>query len=131
MLAEDAKVLVGNLMVTRNPATHPGDIRLMIGVDKEELRHLVNVVVFSSKGSRPACNMMDGGDLDGDVYFVSWDKVLMQHLKPEMIEPPALYEKPKLLKEYPDGDTLADYFVFYLERDVLGKIANLHLALCD
>ena len=26
---------------------------------------------------------------------------------------------------------MADYFVFYLERDVLGKIANLHLALSD
>ena len=26
---------------------------------------------------------------------------------------------------------MADYFVWYLERDVLGKLANLHLALCD
>ena len=26
---------------------------------------------------------------------------------------------------------MADYFVFYLERDVLGKLANLHLAWCD
>ena len=26
---------------------------------------------------------------------------------------------------------IADHFVFYLERDVLGKLSNLWLALCD
>lgn len=89
MLTEnETKVLTGNLVVTRNPCTHPGDIRMMTGVDKPELRHLSNVVVFSSKGSRPACNMMAGGDLDGDVYFVSWDSELLTHLQPEMISEP-------------------------------------------
>jgi len=47
------------------------------------LSHLYNVVVFSSKGERPCCNMMAGGDLDGDVYFVSWDSELISHLKEE------------------------------------------------
>jgi RNA-dependent RNA polymerase len=119
-------------MITRNPCLHPGDVRVMTGVDRPQLRHLTNVVVFSSKGVRPACNMMAGGDLDGDVYFVCWDEELMEkHLMPSMVLPPAKYEKPKIIHEKPDGDTLADYFVFYLERDVLGKISNLHLALCD
>jgi len=59
--------------VTRNPCLNPGDLRLLQGVDRPELRHLHNVVVFSSKGERPTCNMMSGGDLDGDVYFVCWD----------------------------------------------------------
>jgi RNA-dependent RNA polymerase len=49
-------------------------VRILTGVDRPELRHLYNVVVFSSKGHRPACNMMAGGDLDGDVYFVCWDE---------------------------------------------------------
>jgi hypothetical protein len=75
--------------------------------------------------------MMAGGDLDGDVYFVCWDQELMQHLRPEIMEPPAKYQKPDVIKEKPKGESLADYFVFYLERDVLGKLANLHLALCD
>jgi hypothetical protein len=48
-----------------------------------------------------------------------------------MVLPPAVYEKPKIIKEKPQGETLADYFIFYLERDALGKIANLHLGLCD
>ena len=44
---------------------------------------------------------------------------------------PGTYTKPTTIKEKPKGDTLPDYFIFYMERDVLGKIANLHLALCD
>lgn len=125
------KVLTGNLMVTRCPCLHPGDVRVLQGVDRPELAHLVNVVVFSSKGERPACNMMAGGDLDGDVYFVGWDKDLIHHLKPENIHEPATYTKPVFITEKPKGDSLADYFTFYLERDVLGKISMLHLGLCD
>lgn len=74
---------------------------------------------------------MSGGDLDGDVYWVCWDDSLLQHLKPDMLEPPAKYSKPDIIKEKPQGDTLPDYFCWYLERDVLGMISNLHLALCD
>lgn len=87
----DEQVLLGNLMVTRNPATHPGDVRVMTGVDVPQLRHLTNVVVFSSKGERPACNMMAGGDLDGDVYFVCWDKELLTHFKSENVEEAQAY----------------------------------------
>ena len=126
------QVLLGDIMVTRNPCLHPGDIRVLTAVDRPEFSHLYNVVVFSSKGKRPMCNMMAGGDLDGDVYFVCWDdKLLGKHLTKQMVQEPAKYEKPKILTEKPDGDSLADYFVVYLERDVLGKIANLHLALSD
>ena len=76
--------------------------------------------------------MMAGGDLDGDVYFVCWDKELIgKHLTKEMVQPPQKYEKPTILKEKTEGNDIADYFLWYLERDVLGKIANLHLALCD
>jgi RNA-dependent RNA polymerase len=124
------EVLSGDVMVTRNPCLHPGDIRVLTAVDRPEFKHLYNVVVFSSKGKRPMCNMMAGGDLDGDVYFVCWDdKLLGKELTKDMVQEPAKYVKPKILTEKPDGDSLADYFVFYLERDVLGKIANLHLAL--
>lgn len=130
-MGQGSEILKGQILVTRNPCTHPGDLRLLKAVDRPELRHLTNVVVFPTRGNRPLCNMMAGGDLDGDVYFVCWDRELMQHLRPEIMEPPAKYQKPEFIKEKPKGDTLADYFVFYLERDVLGKLANLHLALCD
>ena len=89
------------------------------------------MVVFSSKGERPTCNKMSGGDLDGDVYFVCWDQELICHLDVEQMEDPGEYAKPTTVKVKPPTEGLADYFVFYLERDILGKICNLHLALAD
>jgi len=127
-----AEIIEGDVLVTRNPCTHPGDIRLLKCVDRPQLRYLFNVVVFSSKGERPQCNMMSGGDLDGDVYFVTWDKELLSYISPESIKPPADYSNnPELVKEKPDSDDLADYFVFYLQRDVLGVVSNLWLEVCD
>lgn len=76
------------MIVSRNPCTHPGDIRVLTAVDKPELRDLTNIVVFSSEGKRPECNKMAGGDLDGDVYFVSWDKELLEYLPKENVEDP-------------------------------------------
>lgn len=88
-----ADIIQGQVLVTRNPCTHPGDIRLLHCVDNPDLRYLFNVIVFSSKGERPSCNMMSGGDLDGDVYFVAWDKEMISHIKPENIKEPADYSK--------------------------------------
>ena len=48
-----------------------------------------------------------------------------------MMEPPAVYTKPTTISESPQTDSLPDHFIFYLERDLLGRLANLHLALCD
>jgi RNA-dependent RNA polymerase len=50
-------------------------------VDKEELRYLYNVVVFSTKGDRPDQNKLSMGDLDGDTYMVLWDKDIVNEFK--------------------------------------------------
>ena len=67
--------------MTRSPSVHPGDIRSLICVDVPELRHLENVIVFSSKGDRPTCSKMSCGDLDGDLYLVVWNKDLVNRIK--------------------------------------------------
>ena len=54
------------VLVTRNPCLHPGDLRKIKVVDCPELAHLTDCIVFSTKGQRPAADTMSGGDLDGD-----------------------------------------------------------------
>lgn len=54
------------LLVTRNPCLHPGDLQKFRAVEKKELGHLVDCIVFPIKGRRPSADMMSGGDLDGD-----------------------------------------------------------------
>jgi RNA-dependent RNA polymerase len=39
--------------VTRSPSLHPGDMRLLTAVDCEIYRNYHNVIIFSSRGSRP------------------------------------------------------------------------------
>lgn len=56
----------GDVLVTRNPCLHPGDMQKFKVVEKPELAHLVDCIVFSTQGRRPAADMMSGGDLDGD-----------------------------------------------------------------
>lgn len=83
------------MIVSRNPCTHPGDIRILSAVDKAmELSHLFNVIVFSSKGERPQFNKMGGGDLDGDVYFICWDEILLKNLKTSSMIEPINHSKP-------------------------------------
>jgi len=71
------EILEGTVLVTKNPCSHPGDIRRLRAVNVPELRHLHNVVVFPTKGVRPEQNKMSGGDLDGDVYMVIWEERLV------------------------------------------------------
>lgn len=54
------------ILVTRNPCLHPGDLQKFSVVDKPELSHLTDCIVFPVRGKRPSADMMSGGDLDGD-----------------------------------------------------------------
>ena len=40
------------IAVAKNPCMHPGDIRVVQAVDNLKLRHLVNCIVFPSKGKQ-------------------------------------------------------------------------------
>jgi RNA-dependent RNA polymerase len=129
------ETLTGHVMVTKNPCSHPGDIRLLRTISEtdarfEQLRDFINVIVFPRKGYRPEQHKMSGGDLDGDCFMVMWDKEIVGALNPDMIKPPAVYLK------YEDDSKLKsnrieDHIKRYFEKDNLGHIANIHLALCD
>ncbi|KAJ7634456.1 RNA dependent RNA polymerase-domain-containing protein [Roridomyces roridus] len=68
---------VGQVTVMRNPAYDPNDVRVLEGVNRPELRDLTNCIVFAACGTHSEADRMGGGDLDGDLYFVLFNPVLI------------------------------------------------------
>ncbi|KAL1647121.1 hypothetical protein SLS58_002892 [Diplodia intermedia] len=113
------------VLVTRNPCLHPGDLQKFKAVFREELSHLVDCVVFPTKGKRPSADLMSGGDLDGDKFFVCWDKDLI----PAVVSEPAEYPGPKepiAFRPITEDDRI-EYFAQYSNIS-LGRVKNLFLA---
>ena len=54
------KPLEGPCMVTKHPVMAPGDVRMLLAVDIEELRGFRNVILFSRHGERPEADKMAG-----------------------------------------------------------------------
>lgn len=63
---EARTVINTDVLATRNPCLHPGDLQKFRTVDVPQLSHLSDVIVFPTNGKRPSADLMSGGDLDGD-----------------------------------------------------------------
>ncbi|WDK10632.1 RNA dependent RNA polymerase [Colletotrichum graminicola] len=122
----------GRVLVTRSPALHPGDIQLAnmrTPPPGHPLRNLRNCVAFSQHGQRDLPSQLSGGDLDGDLYNIIWDKQAM----PRWICKAADYPRvtPEPLGRPVTRDDMANWFVDFMKSDVLGLIATRHLILSD
>lgn len=124
------KVILGPMLLARNPSLHPGDIRVVCGVDIPQLHHLKDAVVLPQNGDRDIASMCSGGDLDGDDYLVIWDRDLLpaewNHEPMDYSAPLPLVHKGKI-----NVDDLTTFFVTYMKNDSLGRIAVAHLAWAD
>ncbi|KAJ7449020.1 RNA dependent RNA polymerase-domain-containing protein [Mycena galericulata] len=76
---------VGPIAVMRNPAYDPNGVRVLEAVNRPELKHLTNCIVFAASGTHSEPDRMGGGDLDGDSYFVIFNPALI----PQRRAPPA------------------------------------------
>ncbi|KAH8907794.1 RdRP-domain-containing protein [Coniochaeta sp. PMI_546] len=124
------RVITGVCAVGRNPSLHPGDIRVVKAVDVSALRHLRDVVVFPMQGDRDIPSMCSGGDLDGDDFFVIWNKNLIPN---EWFHSPMDFE-PAVAKELDHVPTVQDlkvFFTLYMKNNSLPIIAQAHLAHAD
>jgi RNA-dependent RNA polymerase len=123
-------VVQGPMLLARNPSLHPGDIRVVRGVDVPQLHHLKDVVVFPQNGDRDIPSMCSGGDLDGDDFLVMWDRDLLSHdwnQAPMDYTPP---EKVAINREITIND-ITSFFVTYMKNDTLPSIAHAHVAQAD
>ncbi|CAI8609942.1 unnamed protein product [Vicia faba] len=124
-------IIVGKVVVTKNPCLHPGDIRVLDAVYNEELEEngLKDCLVFPQKGPRPHPNECSGGDLDGDLFFVSWDNDLI----PAQTDNPMDYtgRRPRIMDHQVTLEEIHQFFVDYMINDTLGAISTAHLVHAD
>jgi len=129
------RVLEGRVAICKPPCLHPGDIRFVEAVNNEHLkRDFIDVLVFSTRGDVPIFSQASGSDLDGDRYFVFFDKNIIPNKKDPNF--PALqYSSVSQAKVYDEdiysNNSLAKKFVENLSQGYLSSIADHHLALCD
>ncbi|KAI9740016.1 MAG: hypothetical protein M1818_004767 [Claussenomyces sp. TS43310] len=123
-------VIDGICVLGRNPSLHPGDIRVVRAIDVPALHHLRDVVVFPQQGDRDVPSMCSGGDLDGDDFFVLWDK----DLEPKEWNVKAMsysVPKPMELGKPIKIQDLMRFFVRFMKNDTLPTIALAHVAQSD
>ncbi|XP_068642476.1 RNA-dependent RNA polymerase 6-like [Aristolochia californica] len=134
-LKNNAKVIIGTLVIAKNPCLHPGDIRILEAVDAPGLHHLVDCLVFPQKGDRPHTDEASGSDLDGDLYFVTWDENLIPPGKKSW--PPMDYssgevkELRRRVKPQMTHQDMVNFFLQYMVTDSIGVISNAHVVHAD
>ncbi|XP_043704238.1 probable RNA-dependent RNA polymerase 1 [Telopea speciosissima] len=123
------KIIKETVVVAKNPCLHPGDVRVLQAIDVPALNHMVDCVVFPQKGERPHPNECSGSDLDGDIYFVSWDPSV---IPPRQIQPME-YVPAKTISLDHDVmiEQVEEYFTNYIVNESLGIIANAHTVWAD
>ena len=88
----------GAVLVARSPCNHPGDLQKAIALSRpaliqrlnqlgvgslhQESMFLDDVIVFSAVGQRPLPDMLAGGDLDGDEFYVIFDEEIVSSAEP-------------------------------------------------
>lgn len=130
-----------DVLVARNPALAPWDIQKVRCVYKQQLARFPGMIVFSAKGMRPLANKLQGGDYDGDSFWVTWEEKLVADFKnapaPLVAPPPETFGIRKdrsLLSDHiqnPHSDKqwskwLGDLAAKRLSTNMLGIVTMYH-----
>lgn len=70
-----------DVLVARQPACRRSDIQRARAVKHPELAHLVDLVVFPTRGEYPMAGKLQGGDYDGDIFWLCWESALVEPFK--------------------------------------------------
>ncbi|KAH8113176.1 RNA dependent RNA polymerase-domain-containing protein [Phellopilus nigrolimitatus] len=118
-------ILEGNILVARNPAYLPSDLRVLDAICCPRLAFIKNCIVFPRKGRTSIPNLMSGGDLDGDKYFVCWDQSIIprgaQEPTPQDLKSPIAIDSTESSSSWADLRTAAD-----IPRALVDTFVQLH-----
>ncbi|PNS15152.1 hypothetical protein CAC42_8153 [Sphaceloma murrayae] len=133
--------LEGDVLIARHPTLRSSDMQRVKAVYKPELSYLRDVVVFPTRGKIPLASKLQGGDYDGDTFWICFDQRIVKHFRnaPAPLEDP----KPEQYGIRQNKDTLKDvlylnggprnfeniihrYFRTRLNDELLGKVTNTH-----
>ena len=121
------KIITGDILVTKNPCLSAYDLQKVKGVKNDYFsQYFFNVVVFPSKGKIPLPSKITGSDLDGDIYWVCWEKSFIKEFKIKDYENRAFLLKNE--QEYPTkfedkyiyndkGERLKKFFIHVYTKD--------------
>ena len=117
----EPRTLSGYVTVAKNPCYLLGDVRRLKAVSDskrtQQLEQLVDCIVFPTNGKQPHPNEIAGSDLDGDQYFVCWEKDL---IIPTVCDP---YDYPASASKLPSQMEMIEYFAQQNELSAtMGKI---------
>ncbi|RCI14848.1 hypothetical protein L249_6515 [Ophiocordyceps polyrhachis-furcata BCC 54312] len=124
-----------DVLVARAPAHTLSDIQKVVAVSHPKLRKLKDVVVFSTKGTKPLAALLSGGDYDGDICWVCWDRKIVDNFRgapvPESAEGPKVDKLHMTVDDLTRGTTVKYWrkicykftylgFLFSSQPDMLG-----------
>ena len=129
------KIITGDILVTKNPCLSIYDLQKVKGVKNDFFsQYFFNVIVFPSKGKIPLPSKITGSDLDGDIYWVCWEKSFIKEFKFKDYANKVLVLKNE--QEYPTkfedkytynekGERLKKYFIRVRTKD-FNKSEDIH-----
>jgi hypothetical protein len=126
-----------DVIVARHPALRNSDAQKVRSCTKLALAHLVDVVVFPSTGCIPLASKLQGGDYDGDTFWLCWEDTLVKDFR--NAPAPIILPEPESFGIEVDRKTLGDVlrgpdpmttfltksFRFRCQPDFLGRCTNL------
>ncbi|PHT78885.1 hypothetical protein T459_16937 [Capsicum annuum] len=125
MVAADGRLLMGCLDELGILEDGQCCIRVSSSASYPEIHDINFEIIQGKKGNRPHADETSGSDLDGDLYFVTWNENL---IPVEAVEP-MIYDSTKIDEfhgKVEDKD-LIDFFLRYIIEDNLGSMSNAHL----
>ncbi|KAL5640276.1 hypothetical protein ACGC1H_007522 [Rhizoctonia solani] len=132
----DISLVIGPVLVTRNPCILPSDVRKVIAVECPELwtAGYTDVIVFSVKGKHSLASMLGGGDYDGDTAILVWEEAIVNQFTnsathyADVDVSDDFVSSPKRMGDIPPNDfrTVLDALLSQLIPNPIGMYGNWH-----